>query len=323
MIKLLTLTNHEYDMVRFQRDSTVLNNYLKEFDLQGIELIPCSNWIDGEMSEEIVKGVHLSFYPFWVDFWLKDFKTLIKEFDSIKKVEQFYGSLDRSVIVENYKKELRLAHKLKAEYVVFHVSHVTIEESYTYNFKHSNEEVINCTIELINEVFSDINDDFNIKILFENLWWPGLNFANKEQLKSIYNGINYKNKGFVLDTTHLINTNIDLKNEEDAINYCIRAIKDLGDYASLIECIHFNYSLSGDYIKNMVKEGYTLEEKFEERYYNVYSHISKMDSHKNFTSHGAKKIVELIKPKYVVYELVSENLDGLSKMIEIHNKILR
>lgn len=322
MLKLINLTNHEYDTSRFNKDSNILKDYLKSLNLDGIELLHCSPWIEGEIYESQVIGVHLSFYPFWVDFWKEDKEALIKEFDNEDNIRKFYGSLDKNIIIEQYREELAFAREVKAEYMVFHVSHVNIDESYYYKFKYSNEEIIDAAISLINEVFVDDPNKHNPKLLFENLWWPGLNFLEKTQLKRLYEAVNYSNRGFIFDTSHLINTNANLKSEEEAIDYCIEKIDALGEYKKYIYGIHFNFYLSGDYVKNVLKNGYDIESTFEERYYNVYSHISKIDNHKNFTLKKAKQIVDIINPQYIVYELSGKNLESLTEMIKKHNYIL-
>ena len=42
--------------------------------------------------------------------------------------------------------------RLGAEYVVFHVSDVSMEECFTYRFSHTNNQVIDAALELINEL---------------------------------------------------------------------------------------------------------------------------------------------------------------------------
>ena len=59
-----------------------------------------------------------------------------------------------------------------AKYLVFHVSDVSIEEGYTYRWRHTLEEVVDGAAEVINVLFKGAEDGPDL--LLENLWWPGL-----------------------------------------------------------------------------------------------------------------------------------------------------
>ena len=47
--------------------------------------------------------------------------------------------LNPEILLKQYQQDLERAASLNAEYVVFHVSDVSIEEGYTYRWLHSNQ----------------------------------------------------------------------------------------------------------------------------------------------------------------------------------------
>ena len=49
----------------------------------------------------------------------------------------------------------------------------------------------------------------------------------------------------------------------------------------------------------------------------------KLDMHKPFTDGDVKKIIELIKPEYVVYEFITTSLEEFEEYITIQNKALK
>ena len=61
-----------------------------------------------------------------------------------------------------------------AEYVVFHEVQVAGEESFTYQMKHTNREVIDAAASFINELLD--GQTYHFWFLMEILWWPCLTF---------------------------------------------------------------------------------------------------------------------------------------------------
>ena len=132
----------------------------------GIEVIwgdtPC------EPLPDRVLGYHLTFWPDWLDFWLGDEAALLRKFGTRAAWEAHYGVAGRKDMLAQYRQDLERAEQLGAEYVVFHVSDVSIEEGYTYRWFHTDEEVIDAACELINELTADRPQSF--AFLVENQW---------------------------------------------------------------------------------------------------------------------------------------------------------
>ncbi|AWZ48513.1 xylose isomerase [Clostridiaceae bacterium 14S0207] len=320
MIKLINISTYDTDLKRFQYDKEKISDFIYENNMQGIELLNPRGWDEKVIDKELIKGVHLSYYPNWIDFWKGDKKALFTQFENEEEIKNYYGGLDPKVLIKKYREEIKCADKIGAKYVVFHVSQVYLKETFTYKFCISNREVIKYTIEFVNEIFKEL--DTNITILFENLWWPGLTFLDKGETKNFIEGIEYENKGFVLDTGHLLNGNPYVKNEEDGIEYILKTVSNLGELKDYIKLIHLNLSLSGESTLNKIKkyrnEELTLKTMKEE----IWNHIISIDLHKPFTSKNVQKIINLIKPIYVTYEFITRSNEEHRRYIETQNKAL-
>ena len=232
----------------------------------------------------------------------------------------YYGNLDKKVIIDKYREEIKIAEKLNAEYAVFHVSNVRTKDSFNYEFTYTDKEVVDATIEIVNEIFKGL--DNNITILFENLWWPGLKMTDPELVRYFIENIEYKNKGIMLDTGHLLNTNLDINNEEEGIDYLVETISNLGDMKDYIKGIHLSKSLSGKYVKEQIEKYKNKDIDYSEVNNEIIYHILNIDEHKPFTNNKINNLIEMINPKFLVYEFITTSLEELSDFIKTQNKVL-
>lgn len=323
MLKLMNFSTYDYDLERFDCNPEKINAFLKKHNMNGVELLNPVSWKENTIPKKLVKGVHLKYYPTWLDFWNDNKKAVLEQFKNWDSVEKYYGGIHRDIMIQHYKKEIEMATKIGAEYMVFHVAHVQTEHVYNYEFTYSDYEVTDAAINLLNEVFKNL--DTNIKLLFENVWWPGFTMLDKNIAYRLLDKVQYENKGFMLDTAHLINTNLCIKNQKEAVKYIINTINNFGELKSLIKGIHLNFSLSGEYVMNQInkkkqdKKEFRLNPMSEE----IYMHVFRIDSHKPFTDNSVKNIVDLIKPEYLVYELIANSIEQLEEYIEIQDKVFR
>ena len=77
-------------------------------------------------------------------------KELLHEFGEQAVWESFYQGYTFDAVMKQFEADLQFAVKMKAEYVVFHVSDVTIGGVFTHHHKHSDEEVIDAAATIIN-----------------------------------------------------------------------------------------------------------------------------------------------------------------------------
>ncbi|MBI6871873.1 TIM barrel protein [Clostridium aciditolerans] len=321
MLKLINLSTYEYDIARFNYDINQLTSFLEKYDIDGVELLNPINWNENFLPKKVVKGIHLRYYPVWLDFWKDNRSELLRQFKNKDTIEEIYGGINKETIIEHYKKEIDVANKMGAEYVVFHVSHVQLEHVFNYNFTYSDCEVIDAAAELINEVFKDLNT--NVKLLFENLWWPGLTMLDKNMAARLLDKVQYSNKGFMLDTAHLMNTNLQLKDERQAVTYLLNTINNLGELKPFIKGLHLNCSLSGKYVIEQMNNKIDMckDTSFNEMLEKVFSHVSNIDRHEPFTDECVKDLIEYIKPEYFVYEFITSSLEQLEEYIKTQNGV--
>lgn len=320
MLKLMNLSTYNYDLERFNCDSQQITSFLEKHKMDGVELLNPIMWEESIIPKKIVKGVHLKYYPTWLDFWNGNKNALLEQFKSMDVVEKYYEGISREVMIQHYRKEIEMATKIGAEYVVFHVAHVEVEHTYDYNFTYADYEIIDAGIDLINEIFKNLKT--NVRILFENVWWPGFTMLDKNIAFRLLDKVQYPNKGFMLDTAHLMNTNLYLKDEKQGVEYIINTINGLGELKSLIKGIHLNCSLSGEYVRSEInkkkldEKEFTLNPMSEE----TFMHVFRIDSHKPFTDNSAKRLVEVISPEYLVYEFVAGSIGQLEEYIETQDR---
>lgn len=287
-----------------------LGEYVASMKLDGIEqLIYDNNMI--LKYKELTIGVHLEYWSYWIDFWWNNQQRLDYIFESNEEKKHYYKAQNIYEWIEYIKKNITLALNLKPQYLVWHVSEANVQEIFTYNFYYNDRQVLLATSEVFNEVAKIIPD--NVLILFENLWWPGLRLNSMENVVYFFEKLKHNNVGIMLDTGHLMNTNINLTSELEASIFIKDIVNNLGGFASLIKGVHLNCSLSGQYQKKFIEQQFKFCEFDKHR---LWEHIIKIDKHEIFQTKAPSFLIDYIQPQYVVHELAYDNL------ILLRNKIM-
>jgi Sugar phosphate isomerases/epimerases len=321
MLKLFNLSTHEIDLGKFEFDHNKMKNFFDKYGFDGIEMIQSGEWNENHIPSKFVKGLHMRFWPMWLDFWNGNTAELERQFGNKEALHHFYGGETRDAIVDYYKKEIKLAIKLDVRYVVFHMSHVLPEHCFSYEFTYTDNEVVKAGIELINEVFDGVTGDFDL--LFENLWWPGLTLLDPFLANELIERVKYPHKGFMLDISHIMNTNLRLSSEDEAVEYILDKMAELGATSKYIKGIHLNSSLSGEYVRSQFANKSIYEEKdFMKKYCDSYLHVLKIDRHIPFASPSMRKVLDCITPEYLVYEFLTENIGKLEEFAAKQNAVL-
>lgn len=297
---MFNLTTSAEDLDRFQEKEDLLK-LMRGFD--GVELMQFEEDSRGMIPKERVIGLHMGYFPTWFDFWRGNENALLKEFDSRETWERIYGGKDKEAILNRFRQDLKWAHHYGVEYVVFHVSEATIEESFTWKYQHTDEEVIDATIELINELLKD--EDGKITFLVENLWQPGLTFTRPEMTRQLLDGIQYPNKGIMLDTGHLLHTNTAIRTQEEGLKYIHSLLDEHGVLCKYIRGVHLNQSLTGEYCEKTINNPPELGKTYGERYGKMFWHAFAVDQHLPFTCEGVKELIERISPEYLTFEFIT------------------
>lgn len=293
-------TTCDDDLNRFESREALID-WMQGFD--GVELMQLDEDARELIPKERVIGLHMSYFPYWLDFWNGDLDAVQREFGSLETAYRHYGGRGREAVLNRYRKDLADAHKWGAEYVVFHIADATISESFTLQYRHSDEEVIDAAIDLLNELFAE--EDGSIALLMENLWQPGLNFKRPEITRRLMNGVRYPNKGIMLDTGHLLHTNLDLQSQEEGLAYIHSLLDAHGDLCRFIRGMHLNQSITGDIMKEAMRHPPQPDAPYSERSGQMFWHAFSMDKHQPFTCAGVDRLVAQIAPEYLTFEFIT------------------
>jgi len=290
----------------------------------GYELIWGGEPIPADLPADLTYGYHLTFYPDWLDFWRGDQDMLVRKYGNRKIWEEFYGGKEGpDTLMEIYRADLERAAALKVPYVVFHVSDISIEEGYTYRWFHTNEEVIDASVSILNDLLS--GRDWPFKLLVENQWWPGFTFTDPRETARLIEGIRYGNKGIMLDTGHLMNCNTALRTQKGAAKYIHKMLDRHGELSKLVRGMHLHYSLSGRYVRShtgFLPDGLPPVEESGSRFGYSYSHILKVDRHQPWTDPAVRDVVARIDPDYLVHELSADTWEKRRKVVGIQQNTL-
>ena len=281
-----------------------LERRVKPLGLDGLEVIADPDDLADDIPLSLVTGYHMTFYPDWVDFWRQDEKALLEKFRSWEEVEKVYRGRKPEDLMAQFREDLALARRLKAPYLVFHVSDVSLEEGYTYRWLHTDREVLDASIDFINELLKGAEPGF--EFLVENQWWPGFTFTEPEKTEYLLSRIDYPRVGIMLDTGHLMNTNWRIGSQKQGIAYILEMIEKHGALAKRIRGLHFHQSLSGAYCRKNVGP---LPPDFPQEYFAAfaesYGHIQRIDRHRPWTEPGCAAVIDRAQPEYLTHELSS------------------
>ncbi len=281
-----------------------LGKQVKALGLDGLEVIADPDDLAEDVPLSLVTGYHLTFYPDWVDFWRQDEKALLSKFHSWEEVEKVYRGRRPEELMAQFRQDLDLAIRLKAPYLVFHVSDVSLEEGYTYRWLHTDWEVLDAAIDFANELLKGAEPAFDFMV--ENQWWPGFTFTEPEKTEYLLSHIDYPRVGIMLDTGHLMSTNRRIASQKQGIAYILEMIEKHGSLAERIRGLHFHQSLSGAYCRKHVG---ALPPDFPEEYFAAfamsYGHIQQIDRHRPWTEPGCAAVIDQAAPKYLTHELSS------------------
>lgn len=303
MLQLVNLSNYVTDNELIGNSSERLQEFLERYNLDGLEMMFCAPWDAYLHKREWMHGCHLRFWPWWLDFWRGDQQALLKQFGNQERINDCYGGSTREDWLAIYRENIRSAKQAGVKYLVFHVSHVRLPELFSWQFSATSHEIIEATIEVVNALAAEIPQD--TALLFENLWWPGLTLQDKELTAMLLDGVTHRNVGIMLDTGHLMNTNLELRTEADGADYIVRTLENLGSYSKYVRGIHLHKSLSGKYLRHSrtckpITDDYTMEE--------VMNHVLKIDQHLPFTTAASQKIIDYVQPDFLVHEFMYKSL---------------
>lgn len=278
MKTLMNFTGSPDDCGRYS-SSEDLREFCRTFGIEGLELMPLGQ--GSLIRPDMVTGVHVRCLSDWMD-------------------------RDRDFLLPFYREDLDYARRMGAKYVVFHITQISDEESYSLTPGRTDEEVIDASISLLNELLD--GRGYSFTLLMENLWWPGLTFLRPDLTARLLEGVHYENKGFMLDTGHLMHMNTELRTQKEALAYLNEIVleKNRG-FLPWIKGIHLHQSLNGEYIKKWRSAAHALSADEEERGIQIFEHVYAIDRHLPFTDPGVGEFIERVRPEYVTLEYITHS----------------
>jgi sugar phosphate isomerase/epimerase len=279
-----------------------LKKKIHALGLDGIEAINCPNEAVPDFPDDLVAGYHMMFYVDWLDYWRQDEEKLMRKFGSWEMVEKIYHGSTPEDLMRQFKDDQARALGFHTPYMVFHVSDVSMEENYTYQWEHTDIEVLDGAIEFINALLKDIPPTFDF--LVENQWWPGFKFTEPEKTEYLLSHIDYPRVGIMLDTGHLMNANTKLCTQADGIAWIMKNITAHGELSRRIYGLHFHQSVSGAYVRKHT--GFLPPEFTDDYFHNFsigYPHVQRIDRHLPWTDPNCIRILDAVQPKYLTHEL--------------------
>ena len=292
----MNFTTSQDDVQRYA-SAEDLRGFYRKYGLNGLEVmpLPCERngrWAPPDtcplLQPDMVVGVHTCSIADWM-------------------------GMERGSVAAHYRRDLQYAERMGAEYVVFHVTQISAEESWTYRMTHTDEEVIDASCSLINELLD--GQGYSFWFLMENLWWPGLTFRSPACTGRLLDGVHYEKKGLMLDTGHYMHTDPAPASEEAVA--ALHAMLDRhGELVSRIKGLHIHQSLTGAYVRDWLSAPGPLPEDPEERFCKMYEHIFAIDRHEPFTAPGLSGLVERIAPLYATYEYITRDREEHGRYLE-------
>jgi len=293
--------------------------WLSALSLDGFEVIRGYEGAPA-LPRDLAVGCHLLFYSDWVDFWRQDRAALLKKFGTQEIWESYYAARTPEELVQKFRADMDYAESIGAKYAVFHVSDVSVQEGYDYRFLHTDEEVADASIELLNAAMR--GREYHFELLLENLWWPGFNFTRPDIAERLFAGIEYENTGILLDTGHLMNTCTSLRTGAEAVSYLHAMLDRNSAYLNRIRGVHLHASLSGAYVEECLKSPKIAEGEFFRQFAESYDHVLTIDTHEPFLFKGVKDLAARIAPEYLIYEFAADDPRQKAEKICRQNRAL-
>ncbi|NLW77610.1 MAG: hypothetical protein GXY18_14505, partial [Methanomicrobiales archaeon] len=242
------------------------------------------------------------------------------------KQAYYYGAATPEALVRTFCDNLDKAAKLGAAYAVFHITHIELDEFFTRNHRYSHHEVLSSAASFLNTVCINYpGGEPPVTIGFENLWWPGLTFLSQDEVDFFTEQLEFDNWIFVLDTGHMMNAG-DIRTEQGGIVYVISALDGLSESTiKRMKAIHFQCSTSGVYQREHFfrkpPSGFSSL-SYGDQISLLMPMVAKLDEHRPFSDPWCKKIIEVIKPDYLVHEFTSKSKEEFVGKIKTQKNTL-
>ncbi len=246
----------------------------------------------------LAETVHLPYATDWLAAWEG------RPYDLPEDCCRFYMyGRDREEVGGSIVSAVEAAATVSPAHGVLHAGNADIPQLCLRRQGRDSAQVLDAFAEMVNTAVSGMpGGEPPFRLLFENLWWPGLRLLDESDFRYLERRMEFDNWGICIDTGHMMNCLPDIETEQDGI----RALRDIflgygRDLVERVSAVHFHWSAS-----------YGYRRSFEERVpqgdlmdfiSSVYSHISKIDQHMPFSDPSCAELLDILEPDYVVHEM--------------------
>lgn len=323
MKEIINISGYSVDLERYHNSWEGVRNFINRMGCSGVELLMGGEY-DETIPRDLISSVHLPGWLGWIRLW-REPETVLAECDPFKHA-YYYGAATPEALIRTFCDNLDKAVKLGAVYAVFHITHIELDEFFTRNHRYSHHEVLSSAASFLNTACMNYpSGEPPVTIGFENLWWPGLTFLSQEEVDFFTKQLEFNNWIFVLDTGHMMNAG-DIRTEQGGIVYVISALDGLSESTiKRIKAIHFQCSTSGKYqrkhfFRDPPSGFYSLP--YGDQISLLMPMVAKLDEHRPFSDPWCKKIIEVIKPDYLVHEFTSKSKEEFEGKIKTQKNTL-
>ena len=292
-----------------------LKKQIRELGIDGLDGVWLPTQRDESIPKDILIGGRIVTMPDWVDYIQDNRKELRRRIGTAKQVKEVYGEPKQFIL--HYIFSLHDAIQCGAKFISMEVYNVTYEESQSYEWRHDDQTVMNAAATIINLILRDVEPTFDF--LIENSWWPGFRFTEPEKTEYLLSRIEYPRKGIMLNTSHLMNTNPDIRSEEEGAEYICSMLEKHGDLAKNVLGLRLSQTVSGEFVRRLKKTHEATKEiagfpKYQEAEGILYYNINAIDQRLPWTSPEAARIVKAVDPKYLVH---SPRIDPVNPKLSV------
>lgn len=320
--ELVNLTIYPWDRACFDGKWDGVELFCRTHHLDGIELYTGYEPLPSDIPPDLVRGVHLPFHSGWLELMHLDERESRKRFDS-----SFYVCTTLEELYTGLRVQLDNAAHLRAAYVVFHLSYSLPEELFTGCFGLSDAKVLQKANVFLNNLVSTFpGGEPPVKILFENLWYPGCTYTDPEALLTFMDNLSFDNYGFLLDTGHLMNCIAGSDDENAGIDAVLSCIENLpSPILGRMDGIHLHRTECQAI--RAIREERGIPAGFEQmqRHYQeqlAFQYAGQIDQHRPFSSPRAKEILDAVSPAFLVHEFVSGPLPDREESLSLQREAL-
>lgn len=323
MQDIINFSSYSVDLSRYDHSWDEVTRFVRREEFSGIELL-----LGGEhtatVPPDLVTSVHLPGWLGWIRLW-REPETIPEDGDFFQQ-EYYFGGASRKHFMRTFRRYLSQAASVKANYAVFHITHIELDEFFTRNHRYTHEEVLSSAASFLNAACSVFpGGEPPVAIGFENLWWPGLTFLSEDTIDFFVHQLAFDNWIFVLDTGHMMNA-LQVSTEEEGIEKVLRTITRLsGKTLEKMVAVHFQCSTSWVYQKEHFfrppPSGFESL-SYEEQISLLMPMVSELDQHRPFTNPRCREIIDLVRPEYLVHEFTSRSREELEEKVRIQRETL-